>query len=193
MPLAKNISPYRAVPKVKPFNPDEFVSSLASQGPQLTSTLKGDWEALYRRFFKCPNFVGWYNQRHREVSQKLQLLHLESLSEAKIEHWMAGKEEVQLVDMVLRIRNKLEDAYDLPLPDIIIERLSKHIDTIVKTLPADLQTVLLKGSVSNEDDTNRNDPVPDQQQTNTTTSSSSSSVTEDSNKNALTAPAGDLS
>lgn len=97
------------------------------------------------------------------------------------------------MDMVLRIRNKLEDAYDLPLPDIIIERLSKHIDTIVKTLPADLQTVLLKGSVSNEDDTNRNDPVPDQQQTNTTTSSSSSSVTEDSNKNALTAPAGDLS
>ena len=25
MPLARNISPYRAAPKVKPFNPDEFI------------------------------------------------------------------------------------------------------------------------------------------------------------------------
>lgn len=150
MPLAKNISPYRAVPKVKPFNPDEFLSSLDSCGPQLTSTLKGDWESLYKRFFRCPNFVGWYNQRHREVSQKLQLLHLESLSEAKIEHWMQDKEEVQLVDMVLRIRNKLEESCELALPDIICERLGKHVKTIVETLPTDLQAVLNKNSNEND-------------------------------------------
>jgi hypothetical protein len=40
---------------------------------QLTCTLKGDWEGLYKRFFKSPNFVGWYNHRHKEVSQKLQV------------------------------------------------------------------------------------------------------------------------
>ena len=85
MPLARNISPYRATPKVKPFNPDEFISSLENCGPQLTSTVKGDWEGLYRRFFKSPNFVCWYNQRHKEVAQKLQLLHLESLAESRIE------------------------------------------------------------------------------------------------------------
>ena len=147
MPLAKNISPYRAAPKVRPFSPDEFLNSLDSCGPQLTSSVKGDWEGLYRRFFKSPNFVGWYHQRHREVSQKLQLLHLESLSEAKIEHWMQDKEEVQLVDMVLRIRNKLEDVDDLAIPDIICERLTKHVETIVKTLPPDLQGVLMKGKV----------------------------------------------
>ena len=56
------------------------------------------------RFLRSPNFVGWYNQRHREVSNKLALLHLESLAEAKIDLWMAGKAEVELVDMVLRIR-----------------------------------------------------------------------------------------
>ncbi len=105
MPLAKNISPYRAVPKVRPFNAEEFLASVdAKSGPQLTSTLKGDWRGLYRRFFRSPNFVGWYSQRHAEVSRKLSLLHLESLAEAKIEHWMRDKEEVQLVDMVLRIR-----------------------------------------------------------------------------------------
>ena len=85
MPLARNISPYRAAPKVKPFNPDEFIASLENCGPQLTSSVKGDWEGLYRRFFKSPNFVCWYNMRHREVAQKLQVLHLESLAESRIE------------------------------------------------------------------------------------------------------------
>ena len=73
MPLAKNISPYRAAPKVKPFVIEDFLRSLESSGPQLTPMVKGDWESLYKRFFKSPNFVGWFNQRHREVSQKLQV------------------------------------------------------------------------------------------------------------------------
>ncbi len=85
MPLAKNISPYRATPKVKPFNQEDFLGSLENCGPQLTSNVKGDWDGLYKRFFKSPNFVSWYNQRHREVAQKLQLLHLESLAESRIE------------------------------------------------------------------------------------------------------------
>merc|ERR1719382_1223357 len=144
MPLARNISPYRAAPKVKPFNQAEFLTSLDNCGPQLTSNVKGDWEGLYRRFFKSPNFVSWYNQRHREVAQKLQLLHLESLAESRIEIWMEGKEEVQLVDMVLRIRNKLAEASDqnLPVPDIIKENLMSHVEKILKPLPQDLQLVL---------------------------------------------------
>ena len=58
---------------------------------------------------------------------------------------MEGKCEVELVDMVLRIRSKLDDArLDLPLPDIIRERLERHVDTILKTLPDDLRGVLSK-------------------------------------------------
>ena len=138
----------RAAPRVRPFVPEDFLASLAANGPQLTSNVKGDWEALYRRFFRSPNFVGWYDQRHREVTQKLQLLHLEALSEAKIEHWMASKEEVQLVDMVLRIWNKLSEAADLPLPDVVAERLRAHVETILGALPEDLRAVLRKGEVS---------------------------------------------
>ena len=57
---------------------------------------------------------------------------------------MEGKEEVQLVDMVLRIRNKLAEASDqnLPVPDIIKENLMSHVEKILKTLPQDLQLVL---------------------------------------------------
>ena len=58
---------------------------------------------------------------------------------------MEGKCEVELVDMVLRIRSKLDDArLDLPLPDIIRERLEQHVDTILRTLPDDLRGVLAK-------------------------------------------------
>merc|ERR1712060_604591 len=135
------------------FSCDDLIRSLESSGPQLTSKTKGDWAGLYRRFLKSPNFVGWYNQRHREVSQKLQLLHLQSLSEATIETWMADKEEVQLVDMVLRIRAKLSDAVsqNMPIPDIVKERLEKHVATIVTTLPSDLQDVLRRGTILNKD------------------------------------------
>jgi len=144
MPLARTISPYRAPPKVRPFNCDDFIRSLESSGPQLTSRLKGDWAGLYRRFLKSPNFVGWYNTRAREMCSKLTLLHLESLAEAKIGIWMTGKAEVELVDMVLRIRSKLTEASreELPLPDIVVERLEGHVRTIVDTLPADLQGVI---------------------------------------------------
>ena len=105
MPLARNISPYRAAPKVKPFNQAEFLTSLDNCGPQLTSNVKGDWEGLYRRFFKSPNFVSWYNLRHREVAQKLQLLHLESLAESRIEVCL------KIQSWFIRIKEKF--AYDL--------------------------------------------------------------------------------
>ena len=83
----------------------------------------------------------------------VQLLHLQSLSEATIETWMADKEEVQLVDMVLRIRAKLSDAVsqNMPIPDIVKERLEKHVASIVRTLPSDLQDVLHRGTILNID------------------------------------------
>lgn len=144
MPLARTISPYKAPPKVRPFNCDDFIKSLEPSGPQLTSRIKGDWAGLYKRFLKSPNFVGWYNSRAREMCSKLTKLHLESLSESKIDIWMAGKAEVEMVDMVLRIRSKLFEAKrdDLALPDIVIERLQNHVKTIVDKLPEDLQSVI---------------------------------------------------
>lgn len=35
MPLARNISPYRAAPKVKPFSAEDFLRSLDACGPQV--------------------------------------------------------------------------------------------------------------------------------------------------------------
>ena len=35
-------------PQLKPFDPEDFLESVAACGPQLTSQHKGNWAALYR-------------------------------------------------------------------------------------------------------------------------------------------------
>nr|XP_006242285.1 protein DENND6B isoform X1 [Rattus norvegicus] len=79
MPLQKNITPWKSPPQICPFRQDDFLQSLEHAGPQLTCILKGDWLGLYRRFFKSPHFDGWYRQRHKEMAQKLEALHLEAI------------------------------------------------------------------------------------------------------------------
>uniref|UniRef100_A0A1B6CG68 UDENN domain-containing protein n=1 Tax=Clastoptera arizonana TaxID=38151 RepID=A0A1B6CG68_9HEMI len=84
MPLQKNISPFKATPAPWPFNPDNFIASLETSGPQLTTGIKGDWVGLYRKFFRSPNFSGWYNARYKGMSEKLSILQLEALSDAMV-------------------------------------------------------------------------------------------------------------
>ncbi|RUS83833.1 hypothetical protein EGW08_008414 [Elysia chlorotica] len=144
MPLQRNISPYKGPPKLRPFDSEKFLESVEHSGPQLTSGIKGDWESLYRRFFRSPNFDGWYQQRQREVNQKLQILHLEALSDANLSEWIADKEEVEIVDLILKIKDKL--AFALHNHHIVskesVSRLQKQLEDIVITLPDDLQSVI---------------------------------------------------
>lgn len=82
MPLQKDISPFKAAPTPHQFKQDDFLATLENSGPQLTSSLKGDWEGLYKRFFRSPNFKGWYESRYMELTQTLQTLQLQALSDA---------------------------------------------------------------------------------------------------------------
>ncbi|XP_039298437.1 protein DENND6A [Nilaparvata lugens] len=144
MPLQKNISPYKAAPSPWPFNPDDFIASLETSGPQLTSGIKGDWIGLYRRFFRSPNFSGWFNARYKGMSHKLQILQLEALSDADLKDWVQGKQEVEVVDMILKIRCRLQqcESEEVPLSKEIRQQLQLRVDDIVCTLPDDLKTVL---------------------------------------------------
>lgn len=72
----------QAIPSLRPFNPDDFLATLELYGPQLTSGIRGDWEGLYRRFFRSVNFSVWFNARYQEVSDKLSALHLQALCDA---------------------------------------------------------------------------------------------------------------
>ncbi|NIG61731.1 protein DENND6B-like [Pontoporia blainvillei] len=140
MPLQKSITPW----KIHPFRQDDFLRSLERSGPQLTCLLKGDWLGLYRRFFKSPHFDGWYRQRRKEMAQKLEALHLEAICEANIEIWMQDKSEVEVVDLVLKLRERLVRAqgHQLPMKEATLRRARLYIETAIGSLPKDLQVVL---------------------------------------------------
>ncbi|XP_055963017.1 protein DENND6B isoform X4 [Sorex fumeus] len=144
MPLQKSVVPWKTPPQIGPFLQDDFLRSLEQAGPQLTCVLKGDWRGLYRRFFKSPHFDGWFRQRHREMTQKLEALHLEAICEANLENWMKDKSEVEIVDLVLKLREKLVRAqgHQLPVTVATLQRAKLYIDTVVGSLPKDLQAVL---------------------------------------------------
>lgn len=145
-------------PQIRPFAQEEFVSALERDGPGPTSAPRGDWTGLYgygrrvaarpaasgfgsravrsvrRKFFKSPNFDGWYRRRLREMTGQLESLHLEvicqavrrwrrnrtlhaappSLALTTVWHvsqdllgWTRDKSEVEIVDLVVKLREKL--------------------------------------------------------------------------------------
>lgn len=144
MPLQRNISPHKGPPSLRQFDSDEFIKTLDHSGPQLTSGVKGDWEGLYRKFFRSHNFEGWYYHRQYEVNQKIQALHMEALCQANLLDWIQDKEEVEIVDLILRLREKLKFATNnnVVVTEENVEKLQKHMKTIIASLPEDLQSVL---------------------------------------------------
>ncbi|KAK0078445.1 hypothetical protein PV325_002477 [Microctonus aethiopoides] len=148
MPLQKNISPFKATPKPQMFVQDDFLATLTMSGPQLTIGVKGDWVGLYKRFFRSPNFSGWFHSRYTELTQKLQALQLEALSQADLKTWVQDKQEVEIVDMILRIRQKLKKSYndDVPISQTIRDKLYERIDDIMLTLTDDLKFILKQES-----------------------------------------------
>uniref|UniRef100_A0A182X6J3 UDENN domain-containing protein n=1 Tax=Anopheles quadriannulatus TaxID=34691 RepID=A0A182X6J3_ANOQN len=153
MPLQKDISPFRSAPQPHPFKQEDFLATLDECGPQLTSTCKGDWEGLYRRFFSSPNFKGWYETRYFELEQTLQVLHMQTLSESNLAEWAKGKLEVEIVDMILRLRHKLtllqgnNSSAMAALPVQLNvrdtrEQLLRHMENMKKSLPDDLKQIL---------------------------------------------------
>nr|SVE74079.1 EOG090X031T [Daphnia barbata] len=145
MPLQKSISPYKAIPGLSPFKAEEFLASVEHCGPQLTTGVKGDWTGLYRRFLRTPNFESWSQQRHQEANKKLRALQMDALSQSDMTSWLQGKREVEVVDMVLRLREKLditlaEEA--LPVSPQTRLHLQGQLDTVLQSLPEDLRSVL---------------------------------------------------
>ncbi|NXX18571.1 DEN6A protein, partial [Podargus strigoides] len=146
MPLQKCISPWKSPPQLRQFSQDDFMKTLEKAGPQLTSGLKGDWIGLYRHFLKSPNFDGWFRSRQKEMTQKLEALHLEALCNENLVFWSQKHTEVETVDLVLKLKNKLlqADREQLPVKTDTLKKLQTHINDIILALPDDLQDILLK-------------------------------------------------
>ena len=58
--------------------------------------------------------------------------------------WLNGKREVEIVDMVLRLREKLStDSFEcLPNSLHIRQHLQSQLETVLSSLPDDLRSVL---------------------------------------------------
>lgn len=57
---------------------------------------------------------------------------------------MQDKSEVEVVDLVLKLREKLVRAqgHQLPVKEVTLQRAQLYIDTVIGSLPKDLQAVL---------------------------------------------------
>ncbi|KAG5673063.1 hypothetical protein PVAND_003138 [Polypedilum vanderplanki] len=155
MPLARDISAFRAPPVPAQFKEETFLGTLELSGPQLTSTVKGDYEGLYKRFFRSANFRGWYEARRMEQLQKLDELHQEALAKEDFKKWMRGKQEVEIIDMILSIKTKLflpvnsnstltppEPAISSTLKKETRDLLMEKLEDLIASLPDDLKTIL---------------------------------------------------
>lgn len=144
MPLQKCILPHKGTPVMRDFDQEEFLRSLESAGPQLTTGVKGDWAGLYRRFLLSSNFEGWFASKREEVQSKLEALHLEVLCKEDWPRWTQGRQEVEIVDLVLRMKEKLNliGNGSIVARAELVERLQGHLVRVVASLPEDLQMVL---------------------------------------------------
>jgi hypothetical protein len=154
MPLAKDISPFRAPPSPAQFKEDTFLGTLELSGPQLTSNVKGDYEGLYKRFFRSANFRGWYEMRRMEQVEKLEELHREALAKENLGKWIIGKQEVEIVDLILCIKQKLHipvtsnstltprETFPLMIKKDIKDKLMSQLAELMAQLPEDLKSIL---------------------------------------------------
>jgi hypothetical protein len=91
MPLHKNLSPFKSVPKLRQFETDEFLVSLKQGGSDLMPKgLKGDFVGLYKKFFDSLNFKHWYEQKRLEAEKKLESLQIILLCE-----YVSGKGQLE--------------------------------------------------------------------------------------------------
>ncbi|KAG8549709.1 hypothetical protein GDO81_020060 [Engystomops pustulosus] len=82
--------------------------------------------------------------------QKLEALQLEALCNEDLLIWVQKHTEVESVDLVLKLKNKLALAQkeQLPVSADTLQKLQGQVDTIIQELPEDLQDILLKTTSS---------------------------------------------
>jgi len=146
LPLKKSISPFKSVPKIKEFKIDEFVSFFNNSTPKLSHLVKGDWVGFYRKFFHTSNFKNWLQQKESEVEKKLAIIHLESLCEYDVSKWLKDKQEIEIIDQYIHLREKLEllEKFEIALEPTLKDKLYEILKIILDSLPNDIQILLKK-------------------------------------------------
>ena len=142
IPIGRDINPWLTPPTLKQFITEDFVKTLAANGPQQIVGIKGNWEGLYRSFIVSPNFQVWFEERRREVNLNLQRIYLEKFSKIDVNFWLRDKTEVEIVDFSLRVTSVLEDAANLFATEHpVLLGIHKHRSLLSARLPPHLQSL----------------------------------------------------
>lgn len=143
MPLRRKINPFKAIPPVKPFEMDEFLSNLGRTGPLLTSGIKGDWDGLYRRFLRSPNFECWLQTRLEDMELQLSNVHLDVLCNAALTvEEVRSRHQVEVVDLVLKLKERMEESRERGDRERTA-RLESQLGTVLNAVDEDLKLILL--------------------------------------------------
>eukprot|EP00041_Stephanoeca_diplocostata_P006552 m.88185 g.88185 ORF g.88185 m.88185 type:complete len:793 (-) comp16429_c0_seq10:3185-5563(-) len=111
MPLKRSMSPYSAVPTLAPFVAQDFLATLPTSGPPPPiRARKGNWVALYTRFLSSPTFRGWLDRKRKSANEELQRQYLKRMCAVDLRAWAAGKAEVEVMNLFLKIKDCLEEA-----------------------------------------------------------------------------------
>ncbi|KAG0322238.1 Protein dennd6a [Podila horticola] len=100
-------------PHIAPFKQQTFLKYLSKNPPAIsfkTSTFKSNSEAcqtFYKDFLKCGNFATWLRLRTIAAQNELRRRYLEILSLGDVAGWVKGRNEVELIDLLVRMREEL--------------------------------------------------------------------------------------
>ena len=94
-----------------------------------------------RKFFRCANFHVWYEGRCAEVNSQLNQLHIKSILSADLLMYARDKSEVEIVDMVLTLREKVESQ---SVGTSERQELTSLVKSLVRLLPPDLHSIMNK-------------------------------------------------
>ncbi|CAG8464033.1 2903_t:CDS:10 [Paraglomus brasilianum] len=114
IPVNVSLSSSREPPQLKPFKTDCFLKSLQDHGSQIpfkskiSATSTEVYVNFYQQFLKCGNFATWLHQRTIEAQSELRRRYLQVLCEDDVRKWMFGKDEVELIDLLVRIKDELK-------------------------------------------------------------------------------------
>lgn len=137
--------------QLKPFQSDRFYQFLKDNPPslQFKSTFKarattGDpVREFYTQFLKCGNFATWLRLRTNEAQNEVKHRYIQKLCDIDVTRQIASSREVEAVDLLVRFQDALHLVQHEDAPNTAeIEKLQMQIDTIIRTLPADLRKSL---------------------------------------------------
>ncbi|KAF9904234.1 Protein dennd6a, partial [Lobosporangium transversale] len=113
VPSDISLSSSSQFPHIAPFKQQTFLKFLSKNPPAIsfkTSTFKSNSEAcqsFYKDFLKCGNFATWLRLRTIAAQNELRRRYLEILSLGDVVGWVKGRNEVELVDLLVRMREEL--------------------------------------------------------------------------------------